>query len=346
MTIEEDRLIYIPQGYVFDEDYVHVVKHLSKDHIDNNKDSVCDMCGLDVNTPDEPQNDKPSENTLKKLGDIDGDNKVTASDARTALRMSVKLEKITEAALKLADTDNDGKITAADARHILRTSVKLEKEVVFTQTDFSKEEIAELYKKGLKGIKEGKAGYTLKRYQSLDDYGSSVSFVKQAAKGVAKGMITEEKDAEERVFSKGSDQSMYMIANWTLKDMSMVKSAECKLADGNYEITIVIQDEDSPRKSGSILGQVTGDITYFEDIECTLTQDPTIKKLLTSYNDLHVIYKDFTIKAVMTPEGEFISLEHTSKPQVIVGEAKVLGLTVKNYSLQFSNYFKCYDFVY
>lgn len=61
-----------------------------------------------------------------KIGDIDGDDKVTSSDARLALRASVKLEALDAVAELAADVDHDGKITSSDARLILRASVGLE----------------------------------------------------------------------------------------------------------------------------------------------------------------------------------------------------------------------------
>lgn len=60
------------------------------------------------------------------LGDVDGDGKVTAEDARLALRAALGLEILTEDQLKAADFDKDGEITAADARLILRESLGLE----------------------------------------------------------------------------------------------------------------------------------------------------------------------------------------------------------------------------
>lgn len=61
------------------------------------------------------------------FGDIDNDGDVDAYDARTALRYSVGLEKITDSeSLVYTDVDFDGMITAADARAILRMSVDLE----------------------------------------------------------------------------------------------------------------------------------------------------------------------------------------------------------------------------
>ncbi len=61
-------------------------------------------------------------------GDVDGNSKVTAADARLTLRCSVGLEKFNNKKTSAADMDGDGKITAADARRILRISVGLSEE--------------------------------------------------------------------------------------------------------------------------------------------------------------------------------------------------------------------------
>ncbi len=68
--------------------------------------------------------DKPEPTAF--MGDIDGDNAITASDARFALRASVKLEALTDEQMTLADVDKNNSVDAADARLILRASVKLE----------------------------------------------------------------------------------------------------------------------------------------------------------------------------------------------------------------------------
>lgn len=68
-----------------------------------------------------------SSNTSKTYyGDINGDGKVTASDARSILRHSANLEKIKDSYKYLADINSDKKINAADARTVLRMSAKLE----------------------------------------------------------------------------------------------------------------------------------------------------------------------------------------------------------------------------
>ena len=63
-----------------------------------------------------------------KLGDVDGDNKITAGDARLTLRRAVDLEDYAEGSAKFlaCDIDKDGNVTAGDARIILRIAVELE----------------------------------------------------------------------------------------------------------------------------------------------------------------------------------------------------------------------------
>ena len=52
-------------------------------------------------------------------GDVNGDGKVTAADARITLRASAQLETLTDEQKKAADMNGDSKVTAADSREIL-----------------------------------------------------------------------------------------------------------------------------------------------------------------------------------------------------------------------------------
>ncbi len=67
-----------------------------------------------------------NEYTVIVHNDIDGNGKITAADARAALRGSAKLDIIDGVYSIAADFNGDGKITAADARLILRKSAKLD----------------------------------------------------------------------------------------------------------------------------------------------------------------------------------------------------------------------------
>lgn len=78
--------------------------------------------------PNETTTEKPTEpKPSYTLGDIDGNGKITAADARIALRISAKLETGTENQLLAADTDKNGRITASDARKILRVAANLDR---------------------------------------------------------------------------------------------------------------------------------------------------------------------------------------------------------------------------
>ena len=82
---------------------------------------VCSVCHL-KETKVLPKDD----NVL--FGDVDHDGRVTAADARLALRRAVELEHYEEGSYEffVSDVDFDGRVTAADARLILRAAVNLE----------------------------------------------------------------------------------------------------------------------------------------------------------------------------------------------------------------------------
>ena len=61
-----------------------------------------------------------------KIGDVNGDSKITASDARIVLRVAAHLDAETENILLYGDINKDGNISASDARAILRVAANLE----------------------------------------------------------------------------------------------------------------------------------------------------------------------------------------------------------------------------
>lgn len=63
--------------------------------------------------------------TIIVLMDLNSDGKISSSDARIALRASLRLQQLSETVKTAADADNNGRITSADARKILRRSLHL-----------------------------------------------------------------------------------------------------------------------------------------------------------------------------------------------------------------------------
>lgn len=61
-----------------------------------------------------------------RAGDVNGDGKVNAADARLVLRASASLETLTDEQKVVAEVTGDNKISAADARLILRAAANLD----------------------------------------------------------------------------------------------------------------------------------------------------------------------------------------------------------------------------
>ena len=62
-------------------------------------------------------------------GDIDGDGRIKASDARFTLRAAAKLDVLDPVKYYAADVDHSGKVNSGDARTILRVAAKLQAEL-------------------------------------------------------------------------------------------------------------------------------------------------------------------------------------------------------------------------
>ncbi|MBR3868772.1 MAG: dockerin type I repeat-containing protein [Clostridia bacterium] len=92
--------------------------------VEGKEQKKCTGCGEVLEERAIPALTEPSDDIL--LGDVNKDTRITAADARLALRISAKLQTATDYQNKAADMNMDGKITAADARKILRKSAKLE----------------------------------------------------------------------------------------------------------------------------------------------------------------------------------------------------------------------------
>ena len=70
-----------------------------------------------------------NEYTFIFKGDVNADGKISASDARTILRIAAKLEQPDEVTKESADINFDDKVTSKEARSVLRFAAKLQKEI-------------------------------------------------------------------------------------------------------------------------------------------------------------------------------------------------------------------------
>lgn len=106
---------------------------------------------------EEPVSEEPVISDVK--GDPDCDGKVTASDARIALRVTVGLEKLPPEIYALCDYDDNGDVDAADARYILRVSVGLDP--FKTQADIKREEFEKQLRAAVMNVSENRITDTL-----------------------------------------------------------------------------------------------------------------------------------------------------------------------------------------
>ncbi len=75
------------------------------------------------------EREEPDLSFTVKKGDVDLNGKITAADARLALRKSAKIQNLSPEQMKNADVNSDGVVSATDARLILRFSAGIDKEL-------------------------------------------------------------------------------------------------------------------------------------------------------------------------------------------------------------------------
>ena len=92
---------------------------------DTDKTSTSDVPENPTDTDKTSTPDVPEKPTTYKLGDVNGDNKITAKDSMLIQRRAVNLVKFSDDQLKTADVNGDGKVSASDALSILRYTVNL-----------------------------------------------------------------------------------------------------------------------------------------------------------------------------------------------------------------------------
>ena len=200
-----------------------------------------------------------------------------------------------------------------------------------------KENIFNFYKTAANKIAQnGEAGYTKKEWQTLSNLNlTGLSSVDSTITKLAGNYMTKEADAKDQVSAKGSKEAKDRFPACTLTDLSKVKSATCTVqSNGNYKITIIMVDEDTPKKSGNFLGKVTNSILYWEDIDKELKGISVVKE----YDNIHVIYKGYKIEAELTPDGKFVSMKHLGSVDIKIGHAKVLIAPLDNKSGHLDNF--------
>lgn len=169
--------------------------------------------------------------------------------------------------------------------------------------------------------KDGAAGYDKKAWQSIEGDGlqlSADSALVNAALGALKGTLTDlikgfmtaEADATTDTSAKGSPEAMdRMPASNCTADY--VQSATAVKDGDNYKVTIVMRTQQNPAKADTDgLRVMSKDILYMEDVVDTIQNDETVSAVVKELKVGTIDYVDYTITAVMTPNMQFVSIDH------------------------------------
>ena len=211
-----------------------------------------------------------------------------------------------------------------------------------------KETIIAFYAAAANRVKnDAAADYTKKVWQEITDVNLGSDIANNTANNTAKLFMKTEDNPTITNYPRGEEKSIEKFPGWTLTDLDKVISATCTVTEGgNYKIVIVMEDEDTPVEGSSFLEQVTSTLMFWGTLEETLN-GTLMKNVLNKYEDIHIIFRNFTIEAEITPDGKFVYLDHTADVDVTIGYAKILNFyTIENGSGHMWNFSKFYDFVY
>ena len=190
----------------------------------------------------------------------------------------------------------------------------------------------------------GAAGHTRKEWQEIKELNLGSSIVTNLVKPIITKFMKTEDEASESVSDKGSDDAKRRMAPCGA-DISYVKSATKKdLSNGNYQITIVMNDENTPKKGSKGVAAMATGILYMEDVQETVKNDSTVSKVVKSLDKAEIIYQAYTIVAEMTKDGKFVSIEHHTDGAISASAKLSIGSMNGTGTLAF--YSKWYNFKY
>ncbi|MBQ6837742.1 MAG: hypothetical protein IJO44_02780 [Clostridia bacterium] len=195
-----------------------------------------------------------------------------------------------------------------------------------TAGEWDKAKVFDFYKNAAHDLATtGKAGYNKIEWQVLENL--QVGSVGKILQPVIDNFMTTKEEAEVQVQEKGSEDAKNRFPDCTLTDLSKVASATKKdLPNGNYEITIIMQDEDTPmNEESSFLAKVTSSVLFWEDIERTIKEDVAV---VSAINSRSVNYKGYKITAEMTQDGKFVTLGHYATVDIKANAKIVVTLDI------------------
>ena len=198
-----------------------------------------------------------------------------------------------------------------------------------------KAEIVSFFAAAVNRVKnENAASYDKVEYQKIHDvHMTGNATTDNMIKNIISGFAKDENSAPHTAAQKGTASSGENMLGWGLADDSAVVSATLEETGGNYKITLVMADEDTPDRANPRHLEAMGSVTYREEVEDALRSVPQMNE----FSDIHLIYTGYTVTAEITPDGRLISLRHHTDIEVTIGRLKVAFFTLENKSVSLEN---------
>ena len=252
-------------------------------------------------------------------GDINGDNKVSAVDARIILQYVAGL--ITPENTDSYDVNGDSKITAVDARIVLQIVAGLVEQPETPPQDDEKPEIPstdeeklEKFVELMNSVKTDASAATLVsttmyECQEVEVNPLFIGFKQEIESSLADSYGTEEVN---EIYT-GEDIAAAFPPTGTTCGLTMndIKSIEVKEGLTSYTYVVVVKGEKNPTR-GKGVGAVATIITQ-EDLQAMIDENEELKGLVT----MDAVYKDVTVKAEVDKETGKIIRYTADSPLII-----------------------------
>ncbi len=194
----------------------------------------------------------------------------------------------------------------------------------------TKEEILAAYRQAVKNVRSGGAGYNNKTWQSARVVQmTGIAAVDEFVNTELNRRATPEARAETVGYEKGTQAAMAGFPDCSLEDADQIVYAASEQRGENVNLTIIMQDEDTPLSvENSMLGKVTDIILFKNEIERELRETlPVIKDY-----EYSVLYRGFEIVCELTKDGKFVSLRHHAVAEVNVSTVRLFLFTLTDKS--------------
>ena len=272
-----------------------------------------------------------------RLGDVNGDSTVNASDALAVLNYCVGNLELPSEAFFRADVNADKSVNSIDALEILRYTVGIiDRFKAEDGETVDSAEAVETYNKAIEKAKRFRPSYTL-----LENFSNNVDDIKVSSKNplisAARLREIEERTKKENSYNKSyssiikqksDDSADKMLGAIESSDISRYADVECfKNKNGHYMLTVKFKDEKNPTENSRIV-RVLGCDSY-DEAKKKIGNENEVGGAKSNVESFDFVYKDCFIKCEIDPlTSEFIDIEWYAS---CISDSKVttVGLTAE-----------------